>query len=447
MKIKKHLSFTALRKTISTRVLSWLDTRREKSIDHSIHDAFMSGLACMYFQEPSLLQFQTEMESKYQQNNLRNLFNVKNIPSSNVIKEVLDEQDSEQFQRISKDIVQQLQRGKQLSPFQLFPDLTVCSIDATQYHSSEKVRCKSCLTANKDNPDKTTRYYHTALQAALMHPDMKQVIPMAVEPIKNTDGTKKQDCEMNAAKRLIPKLRQNYPKMGLLITGDDLFSRQPMINLVRRTGFEYCFVAKKSSHSFMMKWMTENGPFHEAQETNNKGQLVIYQWMNDVPLCGEKQATRVNFFQKKTITFNLIGEIIRSRVESWVTSLDVTEACVRLLVLGAKTRWKVENECFNTLKNQGYHLTHNYGHGEKNLSFNFYQLTVLAFTLHQVSELCDLAYQACRKMAGSKRSLWEKLRTLINFHLFESLEHLLDYFLDREAYDVVGGSVVKAGAP
>ncbi len=95
---------------ISTRVLSWLDTRREKSIDHSVHDVFMSGLACMYFQEPSLLQFQTEMESKYQQNNLRTLFDVKNIPSYNVIKEVLDEQDSGQFQRISKDIVQQLQK-------------------------------------------------------------------------------------------------------------------------------------------------------------------------------------------------------------------------------------------------------------------------------------------------------------------------------------------------
>ncbi len=47
----------------------------------------------------------------------------------------------------------------------------------------------------------------------------------------------------------------------------------------------------------------------------------------------------------------------------------------------------------------------------------------------------------------SKRSLWEKLRTLINFHLFESLEHLLAYFLDREAYDVTGGYVVKCHSP
>ena len=443
MKIKKHLSFTALRKMISTHVGSWLDIRREKSIDHSVHDAFMSGLACMYFQEPSLLQFQKEMESKFQQNNLRNLFDVKSIPSNNVIKEILDDQDSEQFQNISKDIIQRLQRSKQLTQFNLLPDLIICSIDGTQYYSSEKVRCKGCLTANKDNPDKTTRYYHSALQAALMHPDMKQVIPIGVEPIKNVDGEKKQDCEVNAAKRLIPKLRQQYPKLGLLITGDDIFSRQPMINLVRESRYHFCFVAKKSSHTFMMKWLAEQGTFSESQETDDKGRQVTYQWINDVPLYGDKDTTRVNFLQKKTLTFNLLGQIVKTRIESWVTSVEVTDENVRLLSTAAKTRWKVENECFNTLKNQGYHLTHNYGHGDKNLSFNFYQLTLLAFTLHQVAELCDLAYQACRQMAGSKRSLWEKLRTLINFHLFDSMPHLLDYFLDREAYDVIGGHVVK----
>ncbi len=117
MKIKKHLSFTALRSMTSERVRFWLDPRREKSTDHSIHDAVMSGLACMYFQEPSLLQFQTQMESTYHQNNLRTLFDVKTIPSANAMKAILDNQDSQQFHPLSKDIVQRLQRGNQLKQF------------------------------------------------------------------------------------------------------------------------------------------------------------------------------------------------------------------------------------------------------------------------------------------------------------------------------------------
>lgn len=173
MRTKKHLGFTALRKMISSHFRSWKDFRRQGSIDHSVHDVAMSAMACMYFQEPSLLQFQKEMEERSQQNNLRTLFNVQTIPSSNVMKEILDNQESRGFQPISKSIIQQLQRGNQLSQFNFFPGFTVCSFDATQYHISESIRCDGCLTKHKDNDDKPTKYYHTALQAALMHSDIK----------------------------------------------------------------------------------------------------------------------------------------------------------------------------------------------------------------------------------------------------------------------------------
>lgn len=78
---------------------------------------------------------------------------------------------------------------------------------------------------------------------------------------------------------------------------------------------------------------------------------------------------------------------------------------------GAKTRWKIENKCFNTLKNQGYHLSQNYGHGENHLSFNFYVLTLPAFLFHQIFEFCDPLFKECRKSHHSKRHLWETLRT------------------------------------
>lgn len=447
MKAKKHLSFTALRKTISSHFRSWKDVRRQGSTDHSVHDVAMSALACMYFQEPSLLQFQKDMEEKSHQNNLRTLFGVQTIPSSNVMKEVLDNQASQNFQPISKSIIQQLQRGKQLSQLNLLPGLTVCSIDATQYHISESIRCNCCLTRHKNNADKPTQYYHTALQAALMHPDIKQVIPVMAEPIKNTDGTKKQDCETNAAKRLIPLLRQQFPKMGLIITGDDLFSHQPMIETVLDNKFHYFFVAKPTSHSYMMEWLDAYDALNEIREVDVKGRTIIYQWMNDIPLHGGEGAIRVNFFRKMTITLDHTGQQKDCRTESWVTDLDITAENVALFTLGAKARWKVENECFNTLKNQGYHLKHNYGHGEKHLAFNFYQLTLLAFMLHQISELCDVAFKACRKKAGSKRSLWEKLRTFINTFIFESVEQLLQFYLNSDGYNVTDGYVVERAPP
>jgi hypothetical protein len=197
----------------------------------------------------------------------------------------------------------------------------------------------------------------------------------------------------------------------------------------------------------MMAWLNAYDSLPAIHETNKKGQKVIHEWINDVPLYDGEDAVRVNYFRKTVITFNGVGEEKMRRTQSWVTDMEVTEAKVKLFVRGAKTRWKVENECFNTLKNQGYHLAHNYGHGEDHLAFNFYQLTLLAFLFHQIAELCDLAYQASRKKAGSKRSLWEKLRTYINLAVFESQEQLLRFYLNREGYNIINGFVLERPPP
>ena len=446
MKIKKHLNFTTLRKSISEIARTWAEHRREKSTLHSIHDAVLSGLACMYFQEPSLLQFQQELEDDKHQNNLRTLFGVKEIPSNNAMKEILDAQDSALFTPITKSFIEKLQRGKQLEQYELIDGMTIHSIDATLYHSSTSIHCPQCLT--KKHADNPTVYQHFALQGAIMHPDIKPVIPTYVEPIKNKDGTKKQDCETNAAKRYIPELRKMFPKKKLIITGDDLFSRQPMIETVLHNKFHFFFVAKPTSHTYMMQWINDYGTLNEIKEVNEKkGQIILHQWMNKVPLYGGDKAIDVNFFCKKTLTIDPFGNIIKTRTESWVTDLEVTQENVVLYVRGAKARWKIENECFNTLKNQGYNLSHNYGHGEKNLSFNFYLLTVMAFTLHQIAELCDIAFQQCRKKAGSKRSLWEKLRTYACTFIFESMEQLLRFYHQPDNFQIVERCVLQSHPP
>lgn len=446
MRIKKHLNFTTLRKGISETIRSWTDKRREKSTLHSLHDAVLSGLACMYFQEPSLLQFQQELQDKRHQNNLCTLFGIKTIPSNNAMKDILDTQDSALFTPIFKSFIEKLQRGKQLEQYELIDGMTVHSIDATLYHSSTSIHCSQCLT--KKHADNPTVYQHFALQGAMMHPDIKQVIPTYVEPIHNTDGNKKQDCETNAAKRYIPELRKMFPKKQLIITGDDLFSRQPMIETVLNHRFHFFFVAKPSSHTYMMQWLNDYDTLNEIKEVDvKKGQIILHQWMNNVPLHGGDKAINVNYFCKKTLSIDPFGNVTHTRTESWVTDLEVTQENVVLYVRGAKARWKVENECFNTLKNQGYNLKHNYGHGEKNLSFNFYLLTLMAFALHQIAELCDLAFQACRKKAGSKRSLWEKLRTYVCTFIFESMEQLLRFYQTPDYYNIIDGYVLSVEPP
>lgn len=74
MHIKKHLSFSNLRKILSERIGQIPDHRNLGDIFYLLHDCLMSGFAMMYFQDPSLLQFQRRLEDEYEQNNLRTLF-------------------------------------------------------------------------------------------------------------------------------------------------------------------------------------------------------------------------------------------------------------------------------------------------------------------------------------------------------------------------------------
>ena len=76
---------------------------------------------------------------------------------------------------------------------------------------------------------------------------------------------------------------------------------------------------------------------------------------------------------------------------------------------GARARWKIENECFNSLKNHGYNIEHNYGHGSKNLCYNFYNFTLLAFTIHQIHQLVDKLFCPKSNFFESMEMLWEIL--------------------------------------
>ncbi len=416
-----------MRKDLSSCFEGMPDKRTPGKINYSLHDVIMSAFACMYFQSPSLLAFQRQLEKQKHRNNLQTLFGVKQTPEDSQLRELVDLTASEHFRPFYKDLFSRLQRGKYLTNYQFIPKpgYYLCPLDGTQYHSSKKVSCSQCLT-KKHKKEGSITYSHSVLQAAVMHPDCRQVLPLMPEEIKNTDGTEKQDCEINAAKRLLPKLRKDHPQLGFIIVGDGLFSKQPFIEKLKEQRMHYILTAKPADHKYMMEWLAAYPELHTHECVDKKGRRHEYQWMHEVPLHGGDKAPEVNYFHYKLIVPQKDGSEKITYKNSWVTDLEIDKNTVAELVRGARCRWKIENECFNTLKNQGYEIEHNYGHGSKNLCHNFYLLTLLAFTFHQILELTDKLFQACRTKCGSKRSLWEDLRAAVGYFVFESWELLLE---------------------
>jgi len=426
VKPKKHLSFTALRKEMSAIFQAIPDWRQPKKINYSVHDALMSGFACMHFQDPSLLQFQTRMQEEQHQNNLRTLFGVGSIPKETQMREIIDGVGSEYFRPIFKDYYHRLQRGKHLEQYQMLSGLYYFPMDGSQFYSSNEVHCEQCLT--KKHKDDLT-YSHQVLQGGIMHPAQSEVIPFMPEQISNEDGSEKQDCEINAAKRLIAKLNRDFSKLGFIIGGDALFSKQPLIEDVLSYGMHYIFAAKPKDHVYMMEWLEAYDELNSLQFEDKKGRVHIYEWMNDVPLSGREDAINVNYFCCTIVGKNKRGKEKQVYRNSWVTDLAISAKNIKELVSAARCRWKNENECFNVMKNHGYYMERNYGHGKNNLCFNFYLLTLLAFFFHQIFELTDKQYQACRKRFGSKKHLWEKVRSYIDILIFDTWEALLAFTL------------------
>ena len=145
MHIKKHLSFSALRKIMSTHFQKMSEYRQEGKIRHRLHDVFMSGFAMMFFQDPSILQFQKRLEEGIHNNNLRTLFQVTSIPKDSQMKDVIDDVESRELEPLFEDFFHALQRGKHLEPYRVLGDYYLVSLDGSGYFSSDTISCPGCL--------------------------------------------------------------------------------------------------------------------------------------------------------------------------------------------------------------------------------------------------------------------------------------------------------------
>lgn len=169
------------------------------NIEISLEDALMSGFAMFALKDRSLLAFD---QRRAKPENLRRVFGFQAVPSDTQMRTILDEVAPESLRPVFKAVVQPLQRGKELEKMTFMGRYYLASMDGTGYFSSKNVHCEACLQRTNHRTGEIT-YAHQMLGVAIVHPDQKVVIPLMPEPIIKQDGGTKNDCERNAAKRLL----------------------------------------------------------------------------------------------------------------------------------------------------------------------------------------------------------------------------------------------------
>jgi len=270
----------------------------------------------MFFQDSSMLQFQKRMEDEQKRSNFSTLFGVNMIPEDTQLRDLIDKIPSIEFSKIFKDLFYRLQRGKHLDQFKFFGAYLV-SVDGTQYFTSKNVSCEHCL--NKEYKSGEITHSHQALQGAIAHPELRQVIPLIAEDIRNEDGTTKQDCEINAGKRLIKRLRSEHPQLKTIILGDALYSKQPMIEEVKKQQMNYIFGVKPDDHKTLYNHLGDEQLNHHSLEKD--GKTYLYRWKLEVPLNAREDALMVNFFDLRILVPDENGELQTNFYSSWITAL------------------------------------------------------------------------------------------------------------------------------
>jgi hypothetical protein len=416
-KARKHLSADALFGLVRNGFSHISDSRLSET-DITLADALMAAFAMFSLKAPSLLAFDKERV----EGNLHTIYGIARVPCDTHMREILDPVSPKWLRPVFTSVFGQLQRGKALEPMAFLDGHYLLALDGTEYFSSKTIHCASCL--HKVHRNGSITYFHQLLGAAIIHPDQRAVIPLMPEPMVNRDGTDKNDCERNAAKRFVAKLRQDHPHLKFIVTEDSLSSNAPHIETLHAHGLHYILGVKAGDHAYL---------FQQVEAAEQAGRVTLYErhdraaglvhrfrLLNDVPLNASHTEVRVNFIEYWEIGQDKVPHF------SWVTDLRVTKRNAFHLMRGGRARWKIENETFNTLKNQGYNFEHNYGHGEQHLSVVFATLMLLAFLVDQAQQLCCALFQAVWAKLGSKRLLWERMRALFYTYRLNSMRELFE---------------------
>jgi Transposase DDE domain len=416
---RKELSADALYQLLRSRFRSLPDPRAGE-VEIPLADALMSAFAMFALKDPSLLAF--DHRRRDPNDNFRSIYAIDRVPSDSQMRAILDPLDPASLRPAFQDVFRCLQRGKALEPFLYLDGHYLVSLDGTVYFSSPKIHCSSCLVKRHRGGGVT--YSHQLLGATLVHPDLKEVIPLAPEPIIQQDGHTKNDCERNATRRWLKQFRQEHPHLPIIVVEDALSANAPHLRDLREARARYIIGVKPGDHVFLferLRTLDETGQMQTLTLVDPVTDVLHhFRFCEGVPLNESNPDELVNVLQ-----YWEIHPDQEVKHFSWITDFRPMPENVWDIMRGGRARWKIENETFNTLKNQGYHLEHNYGHGEQNLSVVLALLMMLAFLVDQVQQGCCPLFQAAWHKMKTKCHLWEEIRNHFRTLLFDSMTELL----------------------
>jgi hypothetical protein len=357
--VSETLTFDSLVDTFHERLDQLPEHRQGRNITYELKDAALGAFAVFFNQSPSFLAHQRRMQETKGRSNAQTLFRIQQTPTDPQIRNLLDPLAPTELYPLFRLILSRLEQAGQLDQFRDVNDTLLVALDGTQYFSSQKIHCSQCRQRTLTNGD--TLYSHSVITPVVVKPGQPHVLPLEPEFITLQDGATKQDCELTAAKRWLDRCGTVYAAYHLTLLGDDLYCHQPFCQLVLDHHLNFIFVCKPDSHAHLYEWLAflQAGPSEQLPNLTRRywngrfAEIWTYRYMNEVPLRAGPAPLFVNWAELIIIREDTGEQLYHN---SFTTNYELTDVTVEPLVQAGRTRWKIENEGNNVLKNRGYKL-------------------------------------------------------------------------------------------
>ena len=351
---------------------------------------------------------------------------ITDIPSDDELRYCMQTVSTNSLNLLLKDYHQTIERKKLFTNEKLFGRHELVTLDGTGQLCSKNISCEHCLTRTLAGGD--IQFYHGQLLASLTNVNASYALPLQFEPISRGDTEtqySKNDCELNAGKRIICKLRTQFPKRSFCFLTDNLFAVEPIISLITERNWHFIITAKPERNKevfLMFDYLHERKL--SLDFTDKNGSTHRYRWSNGLPLKQfhkNEKIVLVNLIEYQEI--NADGKPVYK--SAWITDFEVTKDNVKTIAKAGRARFVIENRNFNEQKNLGFQIEHNFGH--------FGNLPNVFFGLAQIAQLITELFSLWKngknwiKIVGSKRRYFERLAIAIGETILPEDNSLLLY--------------------
>jgi hypothetical protein len=299
-------------------------------------------------------------------------------------------------------LVRALIRGRCLDKWRILSCYSI-AIDGTGMIVYYQRHCEHCLT-RKVSGDRI-QYYHPVLEAKLVVPGLGLAFSIGTEFIENpgpmlTDKDK-QDCELKAFWRLLPKLRKDFPQLAICLLLDGIYANERVFKLCEQYKVAYLTTFKEGSMPATWKEyqaLKVLAPQQRLRDSNEERTLE-FSWVNEVDYHGRTlNVLEMTETKDGRQTYHCV----------WLCSWFITKDNVKALGLGGRGRWLIENEGFNSQKTGGYEMEHAFSTDNVAMK-HFYFLLQIAHITNQLMEKGCLLRERIRTSMGSLRVFSERL--------------------------------------